>query len=305
MRQPNQRYYLLGHRAARAERLENCQDGFAYVQQLQKHGKQLDGVEFDVQMTADGKFVVVHDETLNRLAGQQSWIADKTWTELDAIVQSDYGRFSQRFELGFLKHHVLLLDDLPRYLQHFCHIELEIKTHAKTQPALLVKNLLRLLSQEIWQALPITLTSFDTDILYQIQNQQQFLNFHFPTGLLLEPKTLEPKTLEPKTLKPKTLEPNTTLAGQIAFLPTPDAAGKNLILQTFNRACALGCRQVGIYYALITPTLLEIAKIYGLTVSAWTVNEVDVAKRLIEMGVDCVITDYPTQFLTQLYELNI
>lgn len=285
MRHPNQRYYLLGHRAARAERLENCQDGFVYVQQLQKHGKQLDGVEFDVQITADGKFVVVHDETLNRLAKQQSWIADKTWPELDAIVQSDYGRFSQRFELGFLKHHVLLLDDLPPYLQHFRHIELEIKTHAKTQPASLVKNLLRLLLQEVWQDLPITLTSFDTDILYQIQSQQQFLTFHFPTGLLLEPKT--------------------TLASQIAFLPTPDTAGKNLILQTFNRACALGCSQVGIYYALITPTLLEIAEIYGLTVSAWTVNELDVAKRLIEMGVDCVITDYPTQFLTQLYEFNV
>ena len=300
MRHPNQRYYLLGHRAARAEMLENCQDGFAYVQQLQKHGKQLDGVEFDVQMTADGKFVVVHDETLNRLAGQQSWITDKTWAELDAIVQSDYGRFSQCFEAGFLKHHVLLLNDLPPYLQHFRHIELEIKTHAKTQPAVLVKNMLRLLSQEIWQDLPITLTSFDTDILYQIQSQQQFLTFHFPTGLLLEPKTLEPKTLEPKTLEPKT-----TLASQIVFLPTPDAAGKNLILQTFNRACALGCSQVGIYYALITPTLLEIAKIYGLTVTAWTVNEVEVAKRLIEMGVDCVITDYPTQFLTQLYEFNV
>ena len=285
MRHPNQRYYLLGHRAARAERLENCQDGFAYVQQLQKHGKQLDGVEFDIQMTADGKFVVVHDETLNRLAGQQSWIADKTWAELDAIVQSDYERFSQRFELGFLKHHLLLLDDLAPYLQYFHHIELEIKTHAKTHPALLVKNLLRLLSQEVWQALPITLTSFDTDILYQIQNQQQLLSLKLHTGLLLEPKT--------------------TLAGQITFLPTPDTAGKNLILQTFNRACALGCSQVGIYYALITPTLLEIAKIYGLTVTAWTVNEVDVAKRLIEMGVDCVITDYPTQFLTQLYDFNV
>ena len=123
------------------------------------------------------------------------------------------------------------------------------------------------------------------DILYQIQNQQQLLSLKLHTGLLLEPKT--------------------TLAGQITFLPTPDAAGKSLILQTFNRACALGCSQVGIYYALITPTLLEIAKIYGLTVTAWTVNEVDVAKRLIKMGVDCVITDYPTQFLTQLYELNV
>ena len=62
---------------------------------------------------------------------------------------------------------------------------------------------------------------------------------------------------------------------------------------------------MGIYYPLITPTLLEIAKIYGLTVSAWTVNEVDVAKRLIKMGVDCVITDYPSQFLTQLYDFNV
>jgi len=26
---------------------------------------------------------------------------------------------------------------------------------------------------------------------------------------------------------------------------------------------------------------------------------------LIEMGVDCVITDYPTQFLTQLYDFNV
>ena len=285
MRKKKKKNWGLGQRAARAEMQENCQDGFSYEKKKKKHGKQLDGVEFDVQMTADGKFVVVHDETLNRLAKQQSWIADRTWAELDAIVRSDYERFSQRFELGFLKHHVLLLDDLPPYLQHFRHIELEIKPHAKTHPASLVKNLLRLLSQGIWQALPITLTSFDTDILYQIQNQQQLLSLKLHTGLLLEPKT--------------------TLAGQITFLPTPDAAGKSLILQTFNRACALGCSQVGIYYALITPTLLEIAKIYGLTVTAWTVNEVDVAKRLIEMGVDCVITDYPTQFLTQLYEFNV
>ena len=51
-------------------------------------------------MTADGKFVVVHDQTLNRLAGQQSLVADKTWAELNAVVQSDRA-FSQRFELGF------------------------------------------------------------------------------------------------------------------------------------------------------------------------------------------------------------
>ena len=69
---------------------------------IAKNGKQLDGVEFDVQMTADGKFVVVfYDETLNRSAGQQSWIADKTWAEQNAVVQSTMGVFPNVLNWGF------------------------------------------------------------------------------------------------------------------------------------------------------------------------------------------------------------
>lgn len=273
-------YLLLGHRAARAEWLENSEQGFLYVQNLQKNGKRLDGVEFDIQMTADGEFVVVHDETLTRLAKNQCWICDYTLEALATVRQSDFGRLGQGYAQNFLNQKVLTLKDLLPYLQNFNHIELEIKTHAKTCHPLLVQNLLRLLMQVTWQNLPITLTSFDTDILYHLQNQQQFLPFKFPTGLLLEPTT--------------------TLSSQIAFLPTPDNAGDQLMWQTFNRACALGCTQVGIYYALITPQLIEIANIYGLKVTAWTVNDIEVAKRLIEIGVDCVISDFPTTMLEYL-----
>lgn len=45
--------FLLGHRGARAEMLENSQVGFAYAQHLRLHNQGLDGVEFDVQITAD------------------------------------------------------------------------------------------------------------------------------------------------------------------------------------------------------------------------------------------------------------
>ncbi len=102
----------------------------------------------------------------------------------------------------------------------------------------------------------------------------------YPTGLLLEPKT--------------------TLPSQIRFLPMPNKDGEALIYRTFNQACELGCVQVGVYYALITPTLVEIAKRFGLKVTAWTVNDIDTAKKLVNMGVDCIITDFPTKFLKNL-----
>lgn len=271
-------FYLLGHRGARAEFLENSEQGFAYAQQLRHGHRQLDGVEFDVQMTADGEFVVVHDETLTRLCGEQSWVMDKSLAELVKIAQSDHLRCSQPFDNKFTHQKMLPLSQLLPYLQGYGHIELEIKTHAKTHPQVLVKNLLRLLSDKDWQKLPITLTSFDTDILVQLQIQQALLPYRFNTGLLLEP--------------------HTTLSSQIAFSPLPN--NHQLIYDSVNLACRLGCSQLGVYYAVITPTLVNLAKQFGLQVTAWTVNEIAVAKKLLAMGVDCVITDVPSEFLSKL-----
>lgn len=276
--------YLLGHRGARAEILENSELGFAFAKNLTLQGKKLDGVEFDVQITADGEFVVVHDETLGRLVNNQSWIADKKLSELHSVLQSDFLRYQADFNQDFIGQKILCLSDLLPYLQSYRHIELEIKTHAKTNPQRLVKNLLRLLlgnnNAKNWQALPITLTSFDTEVLYQLQNQQSILPFEqrFATGLLLEPTA--------------------TLASQIAFFPLPNKDGEKLMYHVFNQAKALSCVQVGVYFALITPSLVEIANRFGLKVTAWTVNDVDTAQKLVNMGVDCVITDFPTRFLT-------
>ena len=272
--------YLLGHRGARAEYLENSAIGFAHAQHLQVNGKQLDGIEFDIQMTTDGQFVVVHDETLERLVGEQSWVMDKTLNQLTQYRQSDFSRYQPNFEQGFISQPILTLEQLYPYLTGYRHIELEIKIHIRTHPIVLVQNLLRLLSNPDWQILPITLTSFDTDILLQLQLQQASLPMRYPTGLLLEPKT--------------------TLPSQIRFLPMPNKDGEALMYRTFNQACELGCGQVGVYYALITPTLVEIAKRFGLKVTAWTVNDIDAAKKLLNMGVDCIITDFPTKFLKNL-----
>ncbi|MGB2081806.1 MAG: glycerophosphodiester phosphodiesterase family protein, partial [Psychrobacter sp.] len=47
---------LLGHRGARGEALENTFSGFQYSQNLKSRG--LAGVEFDIQLNADGHLIV-------------------------------------------------------------------------------------------------------------------------------------------------------------------------------------------------------------------------------------------------------
>lgn len=51
------------------------------------------------------------------------------------------------------------------------------------------------------------------------------------------------------------------------------------------------------YYKLITPELLSRLHQYNMRVIPWTVNEVEDMERLINLGVDGLITDYPDRAL--------
>ena len=44
---------------------------------------------------------------------------------------------------------------------------------------------------------------------------------------------------------------------------------------------------------LITPDLLEHAHQHGTVVHAWTINDADEMRRLLDLGVDGLITDHP------------
>lgn len=56
----------------------------------------------------------------------------------------------------------------------------------------------------------------------------------------------------------------------------------------------LGCAGVAVHHALITPELCVAASENGLTVTAWTVNEPEVARRVAACGVDMITTDRVT-----------
>ena len=233
---------LLGHRGARGEALENTLAGFELAQNLQTAG--LAGVEFDVQLSADGHLVVFHDDNLQRLCAQQSRIDQLSLAEIQRYVQSG--------------HKITPLAHIAPTLEGFTYIELEIKTHERTDYRKLIRALMTDLIDSPLVSLPIVLTSFDVELHAGLQRNQ--LLQHMPRGLLIR---------------------------------TPET-----LLTATNTALQLGCVQLGIHYPLLNSAVIDQCHRYDLPVSAWTVNDGDTMENLIAWQVDAIITDYPTYFLT-------
>lgn len=66
--------------------------------------------------------------------------------------------------------------------------------------------------------------------------------------------------------------------------------------QPARRAAALGCSWVMPRCTLVNHHLMRRARHRQLRVSTWTVNDLAQAERLAALGVDSLITDYPTAF---------
>ena len=67
--------------------------------------------------------------------------------------------------------------------------------------------------------------------------------------------------------------------------------------QLTRRAVALGCTWLMPRHTLVTPALMRRARRRNLKVSTWTVNDLTRAERMVELGVDGIITDFPTSFI--------
>ena len=243
-------------------------------------------MEFDVQLTFDGHLVVFHDETLQRLCGVQSRVDQLSLTEIQRHLQNGHqiitlGTLAQALPsqkktsvrnqksalnslfglsnstvLSNLKETNALV--LPtQALTQFTHIELEIKTHNRTDYSKLITALTRDLIDSPLASLPIVLTTFDVQLLTQLQRNK--LLTRIPRSLLVR---------------------------------TPE-----LLATAPNTALQLGCTHIGVYYPLLNQSVIKDIHRYGLSVSAWTVNDINAIKQLVAWQVDVIITDIPSQLL--------
>lgn len=61
---------------------------------------------------------------------------------------------------------------------------------------------------------------------------------------------------------------------------------------------ALDCSWLISHFGLVTESMMAHARRHDLGVSVWTVNDLKEAERLVALGVDSIITDFPTGFLS-------
>lgn len=78
-------FAVMSHRGGSAERTENTIEAFENSRELG-----VDVIEFDCQITKDGKVVVSHDNNLSRLAGVNRLISDLNYNELPQLLENSY-----------------------------------------------------------------------------------------------------------------------------------------------------------------------------------------------------------------------
>jgi glycerophosphoryl diester phosphodiesterase len=152
--------WCIAHRGARKEAPENTRSAF-----LRALSYPVDGIELDVQMSADGIPVLYHDRTLQRAGGGRRRIADLT---LDQLRLLDWGgRFHPQYAGEPLMTLDLLLAMLDRCPRWFIEIKSRPGERESGHSFRLTEKVVAMIGQPRYRALQnrLYLLSFDAEIL--------------------------------------------------------------------------------------------------------------------------------------------
>ncbi len=109
--------WCIAHRGARDEAPENTRSGFARALRYP-----IDGIELDVQMSADGRCVIYHDATLRRVGGGGRRVAEMSADRLAAL---DWGGW---FHPDFKGERLLTLEETVAAFGSRTRLLIEIKS---------------------------------------------------------------------------------------------------------------------------------------------------------------------------------
>jgi glycerophosphoryl diester phosphodiesterase len=203
-----------------------------------------DGVEFDVQRTADGHLVVFHDDDLKRIAGVGSRIVTST---LGMLRELDVGRY---FSSRFAGETIPTLDEVLETLPVDCFVNIEAKRVRIRSDGLEAGIAEAVRRHNLFDRCVVS--CFNPVILWRIGRMDR----RIALGLLYDPDL--PLLLgvgwPRRIMRVTTLHPWT---GQV------------------------------------TKKLVDQAHREGRPVFTWTVNTPEEMRRVIDLGVDGLITDRP------------
>tara|TARA_R110002051_G_scaffold7041_8_gene33228 strand:+ start:3393 stop:4337 length:945 start_codon:yes stop_codon:yes gene_type:complete len=283
---------IYGHRGARGEMPENS---FAGLRHLLETGVQ--AVEIDVQNTSDGVTVLWHDPVLN-----PDMVRGPTgqWLTCDAtqIIATPYKELTQ-YEIGALRtgsaqaqrfpqqakidgERIATLRDVCRWAQSLPGfiLNIEVKSYADrsdlgASPDVLARSVASLV-QEFGLTDRSIVSSFDWRLLTALHQLAPAV----PRGYLSYLDRPNPP-MQPNIIDSSAWMDGVRLADHDGSLPQAIAD--------------IGGAVWAPYFEDLTREDMNRAHAAGLKVNVWTVNEPQDMQRMAKMGVDGLITDYPTR----------
>ncbi|MDF1588807.1 MAG: glycerophosphodiester phosphodiesterase family protein [Gammaproteobacteria bacterium] len=153
-------------------------------------------VEFDVQCTADNKFVVIHDVELERTTGEKGHLFEMTYHELENIRAHEPERFSRTFE----NERIPALIDVVHLLQRYPKANALVEIKEETLDQFGIENIMPALLKEleIIQR-QCCIISFDYDAITYVKKHSDYLTgwvLHaYDDNSFKQASTLEPDYL--------------------------------------------------------------------------------------------------------------
>ena len=292
---------IYGHRGARGNLPENTLESFSFLFE-----NKINAFETDILISKDLIPVITHDFRLdinmtkdldgNWIKNENIKIYDLNYEE---ILNYDVGSINKlsRYGRRFLNQKSLPNQKIPKLSDIFDLInsksikDLVLNLEVKSTPAEdnltpPPEEMVSIIKKEIEKSKleeKILISSFDWRILKEFSIQMPniargYLSFQQNTGTKIE-----------KTIYKNSPWMNLTLAFKEHDLP-------GLVKKVGGK---VWCP----FYRDITKKDVEMAHIENLVVNVWTVNKENDMMRMIEYGVDAIITDYPLE-LKDLCEKN-
>jgi len=282
---------IYGHRGARGEIVENSIEGFEHTFALG-----IKAIEFDVLISKDKIPVLYHDFHLdpsmtkdgvgNWLKDPEFKIFDKSYDELSRynIVsfdpESKYGkRFKKQKPVTNVK--IPKLSDLFELASKennkdvFLNLEIKstpIRSGVTPRPSDTVSLVLKDIDKYNLEN-RIVISSFDWRILFELKKQNPKILRSFLT------------LQQDLSSKKKTIYEDSLWLGK--KFPSEDLFLLPKIIKSLEG------HVWSVFYRDVTKQNIDLAHDLGLAVIVWTVNRESDIVRMIEYGVDGIITDYP------------
>ena len=246
---------VIGHRGASGELPENTLESF---ERAVAQGAAI--LESDVHVSRDGALVLIHDDELGRTTDGSGRVADHTLAELRAL---DAGhRFSPRGDGRFpYRGRGVRIPTLEKALEAFPHVHWNLELKERI-PALIEKTVA--LVRRAGREGSVLLAAAEDEIMADLRAHLAKTGARPAVGAAAG---------DVLRFLHAALAGEPPPPGPMALQVPPDFGGRPLVTREF----------------------VAHAHAHGLVVHVWTINEPAEIERLLDLGVDGIMSDFPAR----------